>query len=626
MFCFRLKKYAIKMPYGLCKFHFKRGSSQSHCRDAGCTYLHPDTPVYLPNKFWCPDDIDRRKGWEGCPDPFCYMYHQKDMKPDFKQAKKRKLRDDHPEGSKSDSSRTSKLRDFFKKKRWTESKAADHQEETRVVRKLKEPKYEVSDSMKDLEKRYKECKAELQEYKGIEQERDDLDEEKINFIDKFEKSHHLEERSFKGVIDIFKEEKAKLAELERQKKEIETERDFMDSEKIDFCKLIYDLLRIEEEKRHFDLQDVQNHVEELHRSLCNLQSVINDNELNVKDMHKTIKESEIRNQVQNKAMETLSTKIESQSKDLIIFQEKNLVLNTDLNHQMKEKEEISRKLDKNKEHIVNLEHLIAVQRSKSEEKEQEKDLQIASLSSKIDALEKNKSEIVGENLNLTKENESLRKEMGKSDEKICHLKKSLHSINKKSEKEKAEFDKNLKDLQGQKDNCEFVHEKLEEESKAKIDTLTEDIIALELEKDHLHDQVNNLTKEKDERQLSILARDQIINSKIEELKLMEQERDSFDEQLEKKIQELSEISESQKYLDKMNRDLKSDISKLSAKIEKQKSSFSTEVSHLENFIKNLKEEIQRKNTQNLLLVRKILPVAQKLEQKLPLDTSETYNP
>ena len=145
--------------------------------------------------------------------------------------------------------------------------------------------------------------------------------------------------------------------------------------------------------------------------------------------------------------------------------------------------------------------------------------------------------------------------------------------------------------------------------------MTEDIIALELEKDHLHDQVNNLTKEKDERQLSILARDQIINSKIEELKLMEQERDSYDEQLEKKIHELSEISESQKCLDKTNRDLKSEISKLSAKIEKQKSTFETEVSQLENFIKNLKEEIQRKNTQNLLLVRKILPVAQKLEHR-----------
>ena len=610
MFCFRLKKNAIKMPYGLCKFHFKRGSSQSQCRNAGCTYLHPDTPVYLPNKFWCPED--RRKGWEGCPDPFCYLYHQKDVKPNFKLAKKRKLEDDHPSGSKSVSSSASKVREYFKKKLRMESKADDHHKETRVVRKLKESKDEVSDSFKDLEKRYKECKAKLKEYEGIEQERDDLDEEKINFITMFEKSHHLEERSFKGVIKKIKEEKAKLTELETQKKEIETERDCMDSEKIDFCKTIYDLLKIDEEKRHFDLQDIQNHVEELHRSLCNLQSVVNDNELNVKDMHKTIKESEIRNQVQNKAMETLSTQIESQSKDLIIFKEKNLVLNTDLNRQMKEREEISRKLDNHKEHIVNLEHLIAVQRSKSEEKEQEKDLLIASLSGKIDALEKNKSEIVEENLNLTKENESLRKEMGKSDEKICHLKKSLQSINKKSEKEKAESDKNLKDLQGQKDNCEFVHEKLEEESKAKIDTLTEDIIALELEKDHLHDQVNNLTKEKDERQLSIIARDQIINSKNEELKLMEQERDSFDEQLEKKIQELSEILESQKCLDETHKDLKSDISKLSAKIEKQKSTFSTEVSHLENFIKTLKEEIQRKNTQNLFLVRKILPVAQKL--------------
>ena len=363
MLCFRLKKNAIKMPFGLCKFHFKRGSSQSQCRNAGCTYLHPDTPVYLPNKFWCPLDLER----EGCPDPFCFLYHQKDVKPNFKQAKKRKLDDDRPSGSKSVSSRASKVREFFKKKLRTESKTADHQEETRVVRKLKEPKDEVIDSMKDLEKRYKECKAELQEYKGIEQERDDLDEEKINFIEMFEKIHPLQERSFKCVIEIFKEEKAKLVELETQKKEIETERDFMDSEKIDFCKIIYDLLRIEEEKRHFDLQDIQNHVEELHRSLCNLQSVVNDNELNVKDMHKTIKESEIRNQVQNKAMETLSTQIESQSKDLIIFREKNLVLNEDLNHQLKEKEELSKKLDNHKEHIVNLEHLISVQRSKSEE-------------------------------------------------------------------------------------------------------------------------------------------------------------------------------------------------------------------------------------------------------------------
>ena len=234
--------------------------------------------------------------------------------------------------------------------------------------------------------------------------------------------------------------------------------------------------------------------------------------------------------------------------------------------------------------------------------------------------------MVEENLNLTKENESLRKEMGESDEKICHLKKSLHSINKKSEKEKAEFAKNLKDLQGQKDNYEFVQEKLEEESKAKIDTLTDDIIALELETGHLNDQVNNLIKEKDEKQLSILARDQIINAKIEELKQMEQERDSIDEQLEEKVQELAKISESQKSLDKTNTDLKCYISKLSAKIEKQKSAFNTEVSLLEKFIANLKEEIQRKNTQNLL-VRKILPVAQKLEQKVPLtNTSEIYNP
>ena len=622
MFCFRLPEYAIIMPHGLCKFHFKRGSRQSQCRDAGCAYLHPDIPMYLPNKFWCPLDLER----EGCPDPFCYMYHSKDVKPNFKLAKKRKLEDDRPSGSKSRLSGASKLRDFFRKKPRTENKSSVHQEETRVVRQIEEPKDEVSDSTKDLEKCFKECKAKLQEYEGIEQERDDLDEEKMNFIETFERSHHLKERSLKGIIDRFQEENAKLVELETQKKEIETERDVMDSEKMDFCKSIYNLLRVEEEKRHYDLQDVQNHVEELHRSLCSLQSLINDNELNIKDLHKTIKEQEIQEQAQTKAMETLSIQIESQSKDLKIFQEKNLVLGKDLNLQIKEKEDISKKLSQNQEHIANLEHLITIHRSQSEEKEQERGSLIASLSQKIDNLEKNKIAMVEEKLNLSKENESLRKEMGESDEKICHLKKSLHSINKKSEKEKAEFAKNLKDLQGEKDNYEFVQKKLEEESKAKIDTLTDDIIALELETGHLNDQVNNLIKEKDEKQLSILARDQIINAKIEELKQMEQERDSIDEQLEEKVQELAKISENQKSLDKTNTDLKCYISKLSAKIEKQKSAFNTEVSQLEKIIASLKEEIKRKNTQNLLLFRKILPVAQKLEQKVPLSTSEIYNP
>ena len=623
------------MPNELCRYHFKRSSSQSHCRNSVCTYLHPDTPVYDSNKYWCSRDFER----EGCPDPFCYLYHQKDIKPDFEQAKKRKFEDDRPSSSKTGVG--GKMRDFFKKKRRTESKpAAADERRTRVVRKLKEP--EVSDSMTVLETSLKECKAKLQEYEGIEQERDDLDEEKMNFLDMFEKSNngHLKERNFDCIIDTFKKEKAKVVELISQKKEIETERDWMDSEKMDFCKFIYNLLRVEEEKRHYDLQDIQNHVEKLHKNLCSLQSLVNDTELKVKDLNQTIKDKETRIQVHSTAMKTLSTQIESQSKDLDILREKNNVISIGLDIQMKEKEEISKKLDDNKEHIENLEHLITVQRSKSEEKEQEKKIQIASLSEKMDALEErrksnqakilelenNKDELVGQNLNLTKENESLRKELGKSDEKICHLKKSLHSVNKKLENEKTEYEKNLINLQCQNSNHEFVHEKLEEESKVKIDTLTDDIIALELEKGQLQDQVNNLTKDKDEKHLSILARDQIINAKIEELKLMEQERDSIDEKLEEKHLELSKVSESHGCLDEINRDLKCDLTKLSALNEKQKSTFKMEIGQLEAFILSLKEEIQRKNTQNLLLVRKILPVAQRFEQNLPLITGENDNP
>ena len=369
------------MPNELCRYHFKRGSSQSHCRNSGCKYLHPDTPVYNTKKYWCPRDFER----EGCPDPFCYLYHQKDVTPDFNRAKKRKHEDDRPSSSSSKSS-VNKLRDFFKKKRQTESKSAAADEiETRVVRKLKE--HEVSDSMIDLETSLKECKAKLKEYEGIEQERDDLDEEKISFIDMFEQSSdgHLRERNFKCIIDTFKKEKAKVAELEIQKTEIETERDYMDSEKIDFCKFIYNILRVQEEKRNYDLQDIQNHVEELHRSFCSLQSLVNDTELKVKDLNKAIKDKETRIQVHTTAMKTLSTQIETQSKDLVILQERNNVVSTELEIQIKEKEEISKELISKKEHIANLEHSITVQRSKSEEQEQERKLQIASISEKIDA-------------------------------------------------------------------------------------------------------------------------------------------------------------------------------------------------------------------------------------------------
>ena len=78
----------------------------------------------------------------------------------------------------------------------------------------------------------------------------------MNFLDMFEKYNngHLKERNFDCIIDTFKKEKAKVVELISQKKEIETERDWMDSEKMDFCKFIYNLLRVEEEKRHYDLQ------------------------------------------------------------------------------------------------------------------------------------------------------------------------------------------------------------------------------------------------------------------------------------------------------------------------------------------------------------------------------------
>ena len=178
-----------------------------------CTRLVYNTNA---NKYWCPRDFER----EGCPDPFCYLYHQKDVTPDFKRAKKRKHEDDRP--SSSSKSSVDKLRDFFKKKRRTESKsAADDEIETRIVRKLKE--HEVSDSMTDLETSLKECKAKLKEYEGIEQERDELDEEKISFIDMFEQSNdgHLRERNFKCIIDTFKKEKAKIVELEIQKTEIE---------------------------------------------------------------------------------------------------------------------------------------------------------------------------------------------------------------------------------------------------------------------------------------------------------------------------------------------------------------------------------------------------------------------
>ena len=661
------------MPNVLCKYHFRRGSTQSQCRNKGCAFLHPETPTFLPNKFWCP--LDHEGGV--CKDPFCYLYHSKVSVTDLRQTiKKRKLDDqDHPSGTKS-SSTVSKLKEFFKKKRKTESNSAYDHEEKRVVRQIELPKDEVSDSFKDLEKSLNECKAKLQEYEGIEKERDDLDEEIINFIDEFEKYNDglLQERTLKGVNEAFKKERAKMAQItslsekidaleemrkldqsrikilemdkseimteKLQKEGIENERDLMDSEKIDFCKSIYNLLRIEDEKRHYDLQDIYNHVEDLNRNLCSLQSIVNDNELKVKDLHKTLKDKETRIDVQATAMKTISSTIESQSKDLNILQEKNKVLNTELNLKIKEREDLFKDLNQKKEHIENLEHLITVHRSKSEEKDQEKTLKITSLSGKIDALEEmrkldqsrikvlemDKSEIMKEKLNLTKENEGLKKEMGKSDEKICHLKKSLQIINKKSENDKAEFERNLKELKELHDNLEFVHEKLEEESKAKIDALTDDIIASDLEKGHLHDQVNNLTKEKDDQQLSILARDQIINAKIEELKLMEQERDSLDEKLEENNQELSKVHESQRILEKTNRDLKGDLSKLSAVIEKQKYSFQTEISQLEKFILNLKEEIQRKNTQNLVLVRKILPVAQNLENKKSVTTSENDNP
>ena len=57
----------------LCGYNFERGkTTNGHCKNRRCKFLHPDVPTHYNDSLWCPDD-SKRNG--GCLNWFCPLYH-----------------------------------------------------------------------------------------------------------------------------------------------------------------------------------------------------------------------------------------------------------------------------------------------------------------------------------------------------------------------------------------------------------------------------------------------------------------------------------------------------------------------------------------------------------------------